>query len=240
MKFLLIFLFQTLGLISFGQTPEYLLHIKSIRQNESHRTPSNCSLSDSTFLDYAISNIIKPNELKYISNKLILTSLIINGCSKWFVEMNDSIQGKSIKVVLKTSNFDNSINTIVKYEDPVLNHINENINGFIPYGAHYGAPKTQWTALNIWIDDQPLSIPDSVFSNLYEPNFCEFIGFIRNVKVYSSLDGQFLYLYVFGGNAADTYFAKLIFDHEKFIAKWVVDYYPLSCYGCFHDRFIGY
>jgi hypothetical protein len=53
-------------------------------------------------------------------------------------------------------------------------------------------------------------------------------------------DGDNLYIYIFGEQAADSYFAKLIFDKSGFITSIITDYVPLSLYGSFGKDFIGY
>ena len=155
--------------------------------------------------------------------------------------MNGTIQkNKKIEIELTAKEFDSVHNKVEKFKDPEFKDFTEKINGQTAYGAMYGNPEMQFESLKISIDSVQLTIPDTVYKNFFDPNFCEYYGFVRNISAYTSLDGKYIYLYIYGGNAADTYFAKLIFDHKKFIAKWTVDYGPLSSFGCFSDRFIGF
>ncbi len=117
------------------------------------------------------------------------------------------------------------------------------IDGQIPYGGFYGTPKTEIDQLNIEINDKEVLIPNSAFSNFYSPNTCEdhpVVSFVRKPEAFISLDGKYLYLYFEGGNAAGTYFTKLVFDKENYLTKIAADYYPLSIYGSFGREFLGY
>lgn len=49
-----------------------------------------------------------------------------------------------------------------------------------------------------------------------------------------------MYVYIYGRNAAGTYFLKLIFDKSKVIAKITSGYYALSIHGFFGKNFIGF
>jgi len=219
----------------FGQEKEHEMHIKSIRAS-SASAKNKDNIKDSTFLDYAINNIIKPDEIIFISNRNLLPKLTIKSCNKWHVDMSGTIdKNKTIHIELSTKEFDSTENTFIKFKD---SDSNEKINGQNAHGAIYGNPEMEFEQIKITIDTTQLIIPDSAYKNLFDPNFCEYYGFIRNVSAYTSLDGKYIYLYIYGGNAANTYFAKLIFDHKKFITKWVVDYVELC--GYLSERFIGF
>jgi hypothetical protein len=88
--------------------------------------------------------------------------------------------------------------------------------------------------------EKKLKIPKTAYQNLFEPNTCSDSHFDRKIETYSSLDGQFIYVYIYGGNAAGSYFAKLIFNKEKYLTKIVADYYSLSIHSSFRESFIGY
>jgi hypothetical protein len=75
---------------------------------------------------------------------------------------------------------------------------------------------------------------------LYNGNICSNFSLFKQIEAYESLNGEFIYIYLFGGNSAGTWFAKLIFDHDKYVTRIVTDYYPLSIHGSFKSSFIGY
>ena len=76
MKTLLIIItiLSTAGL--FAQE-EYEAHIESIRKVDNRKPSPSSILKDTTFLDYAINEIIKPEEIIYISNRRLLQSFKI-------------------------------------------------------------------------------------------------------------------------------------------------------------------
>jgi len=65
-------------------------------------------------------------------------------------------------------------------------------------------------SLRIRINGRELDTQLNQYNNVYEPDFCEFGGHRRATEAYE--DGDNIYVYLFGGNAANGYFAKLIFD----------------------------
>ncbi|MDF1694826.1 MAG: hypothetical protein P1U56_03305 [Saprospiraceae bacterium] len=94
-------------------------------------------------------------------------------------------------------------------------------------------------SLTIKINDKDLQTSLANYQNLYEPEFCNFGGYQRITEAYE--DGDNIYVYIFGGNAADSYFSKLIFDKTNgYVASIVADYESLSKYGCFGSHFIGF
>jgi hypothetical protein len=220
---------------------EYKIHIKSIRET-TNRPPSPSSiLKDTTLLDYAINKIIKPTDIIYISNRQLLQRFTIDTCSIWNIEMTDTINDTSkIEIKIKTRAFDPETNIIEKYKQEEYKDYTENINGMYAYGATYKLPEIEFSSLEILVNGVSIEIPDSAYKNLYEPQLCQSDRFSKGVAAYTSLDGKFIYLYIYGGNAAGTYFTKLIFDHKQFITKWTIEYGVLSVFSCFHPRFIGY
>jgi len=240
MKSLLLIFIVLFQITCLGQT-EYKKHLKSLKSKSWRRNSGFIETKDSTFLDYALNNIIKQNEIIYISDRTLLKSLPVNTCFDNYIEMIGIInKNKKITIELKTQEFDSTKNKIEKYNQEWLNNYTEKINGLYPYGGTYSNPKFEFSKFQITIDGKTLSIPDSVFKNLYDPNFCEFGGFVKNIQAFTSLNEEYIYLYIYGSNAAGSYFSKLIFDHKKYVTKWVVNYGPLSNFGCFRESFIGF
>ena len=69
---------------------------------------------------------------------------------------------------------------------------------------------------------------------------CNNYLFLRQIEAYESLNREFIYLYICGGNAAETYLAKPIFDHKEYKTKITTNYYPLSNHGSYRESIIGY
>ena len=106
--------------------------------------------------------------------------------------------------------------------------------------------------ITVMIDQQDVAVPDSAFLGLVNPNFCETFYNIKPISGYVSLDGEILFLYIFGKTmlkydsnerrpSYSTYIAKLIFDKDKYIGRVVVPPVILNAYNwdsC--NDFIGF
>lgn len=226
----------------FAQETEFEKHLKSLRDLP-YRAPSpNSRIKDTTFIDFALRQIIKPEDKIYVSNRRLLKEFNLTSCSEWYAEMSTltAIDSLKIRIEIVAREFNPVQRKIEKFQQEEYKDYIEKIDNQIAHGAVYGIPNFEIEDLKISIEGKEIEIPDSAYKNLFDPNFCEFHGFVRRVSAYTSLDSKFIYIYIYGGEAADTYFSKLIFDREKFIAKWVVGYGPLSVFGCFSDRFVGF
>ena len=85
-----------------------------------------------------------------------------------------------------------------------------------------------------------MNIPPESYEALFDPNLCSAGFFQKPVSAYPSLDGDYLYVYIYGGESSSTYFAKLIFDKKGFIKKIVAEYEDLIQFGAIREEFIGY
>lgn len=212
---------------------EYLLHKQSIDSIEMALT------GRESLADYMINHSLEnPSDIYFISNRNLLQKLKTDRCDTNLVIIADSLKnGATINIKIVIHPFEPELHTIEAIED--ANSI-QKIDGQFPFGAQYGVPKTSIAVLEIRINDQLIQIPDSCFSNLYNVNSCTNGSFQKQIEAYESLNGEFVYVYLFGGNAAGTWFAKLIFDHNTYITRIVTDYFRLSIHGSFRSGFIGY
>jgi hypothetical protein len=191
------------------------------------------------FVDYTIKYLLaKPSDKYFISNRNLLPKLKFISCDSINTEFKDTLKtGEICHIKISTRKFIPEKNKIVKDEEN--DHI-KSINGQIPYGGNYAFPDREIGKFEIYINGRPLIIPRNAYSNLFKPNICEDYAFDRRIEAYTSIDGKFIYVYIFGGEAAGTYYSKLIFDHEKYLTRIISDYYPLSIHGSFRKDFIGF
>lgn len=174
----------------------------------------------------------------YLSDRRELKILSMISCDLSQVIIADTVDGITYEVSIKTGSFDPDMHSFVFRDNDSTRIVK--IDEQVPFGAYYGMPSTEISSLQIQINGTQVSSPDTVFSNLYEPNMCRYLGFEKPISAYLSADRQLLYIYIFGGNAADMYLAKLTFDRNRFAHKIVVDYIPLSLHGSFRSDFIGF
>jgi hypothetical protein len=191
------------------------------------------------FVDFTIKNLLaKPSDKYFISNRNILPKIKLISCDSIKTEFKDTLKtGEICLIKISTRKFHPEKNTIVKYGE--YDQI-KSINGTFPYGGHYTLPEREIEKFEILINGRPLTIQKKIYSDLFNPNLCENFGYYRQIEAYASLDGKFIYVYIFGGNAAGTYFTKLIFDKEKYLTRIIADYYPLSIHSSFRKDFIGF
>ena len=159
-------------------------------------------------------------------------------CWNNYVSIIDTLlNGEKIEIELKSQEFD-TLNRSFKYQDK-SNFLIE-VDGSYPYGAVYGnKPSEELESLTIKIDGKEIETDIDKYRNLYEPAFCNFGSYQRITEAYE--DGENIYIYLYGGNAADSYFAKLIFNITKgFVTSIIADYSDLSEYGSFGEHFIGF
>jgi hypothetical protein len=222
------------------KTSKSFNHIDHIRK-ESEKKPwhKNTDKTQPTyFVDYTIENLLKSTgHKKYITDRRLLRKLKNITCWENYILIKDTLSnGDKCVIEIKSQNFSDKEHKLV-YEKET-NYLIE-IDGKYPFGtinAEY--QKKELKSLTIKINGKKLNTNIEEYKNLYNPNFCNFGMHIRIAEVYE--DGDNLYIYIFGGNAADTYFAKLIFDKSGYITSIVADYFPLSIYGSFGKDFIGY
>lgn len=229
---------------SFGQDcQEFEQHSKSIDSTyypghiiDRTDTVFNANIA---FLDYTIEYLLdKPSDKCFISNRNLLKQLKIVSCDSSNLVIEDQLKnGKSCKINVSTGEFQVSKHSI---ETNMDSSSIKKIDGQYPYGGQYGIPEVEIKKIEIEVNGLKLKIPTNAYGNLFYPMMCDNYRFVRQIEAYESLNGEFIYLYVYGGNAAGTYFAKLIFDHKEYKTKIASDYYPLSIHGSFRESFIGF
>lgn len=220
-----------LPLVSFGQTADYQQHIQTILRAHP---------SDSAFLEFVIENVLEtPADKMFLSNRQLLDGVCVTYCGRTSLKMKDTLKdGRLVKVGLKTVDFD-TLGHSYTYRAGTDSLI-ESIDSMAAYGAIESYPRQEIDTLWISIDGKDILIPKTAYANLYDPNLCYNEMFHRATMMYLSPEGDYLYLYLYGGEGANTYLAKLIFDGDRFIKKIVTEYADLVSYDAYRWEFIGY
>ncbi|MEO0468873.1 MAG: hypothetical protein AAF206_04570 [Bacteroidota bacterium] len=210
---------------------EYETHLASIRASSSQ---------DSAFVEYVIRQLLDgPQDLVFVSNRNLLDGLCVSHCSQQLVEIHDTLaKGKLVDIKLQTEEFDSAAHQYSYFSGP--DSLIETIDGLAAYGSVDAIPRRQISGLSIKWGKRQLEIPQDAFENLYNPNLCQSEIFHQAVMAYPSIDGKYLYVYIYGGQGAGTYFAKLIFDKKRYLKKIVSEYSDLIRYNAFRWEFIGY
>lgn len=225
---------------------EYEIHLHSIDQTfyPGHIIdgPDTSFNANRAFVDFTIGYLLEsPSDLQYISNRALLPKLERIACDSFeFLVKGELPTDEIVEVHIKTAQFDSSKHIVTRCIDVKYSGEVKKIDGEYPYGGEYATPDREIIFFDIKVNDKLIGIPRSAYQNLFTPNLCNIHNFFRQIEVYASLDGQFIYVYIYGGDAADTYFAKLVFNKKKYLTKIVADYGVLSMHGSFRPNFIGY
>ena len=233
-----------LATISFGQDcEEFQIHYKSIdstyhpgRIIDRLDTVFN---SNKAFLNYTINNLLeKPSDSCFISNRKLLRKINNLYCDSSKIELDDTLRnGKQCNITISTGEFKTIEHQIEANKD--TSSITK-IDNQHPYGGEYQIPSIEIKQIKIQIEGRSIHIPKEAYSNFYFPLINQNNGFARKIEAYESLNGEYIYIYIYGGNAGSTYFAKLIFNKTNYLTKIACDYYALSIHGAFRKNFIGF
>lgn len=229
-------------------TLEYQTHMKSI--DKAYFYEDTVYMGDDIvtgninrlFVDYTIKHLItNPNDKYFISNRRKLRKLKTISCDSTGIFIKDKLSdGKRCEVKMEVQPFDSLKHEIVKRWIDKENYSISSIDGEYPYGGEYAFPDFEITKLSIKINGLEVYVPYSAYQNLFDVNVCNFDSFERPVEVYESLNGKYIYVYIYGGVNASTYYAKLVFNRERYITRIIADYYALSIHHSFWPNFFGY
>lgn len=242
-RVLLVILFL-LGIISsttqflYAQS-EHLDHIESIRQSYYKGKAENGWKGDSAFIEHVIQNVLEgPQDQMFITNRELLNPLCIAHCGRNEIIIHDTLEdNRMIDIELQLQPFDTASHQIIYMETDSLIEL---IDSLPAYGGVENIPTWEIDTLKVRIGGKELFIPKEAYANLYEPNLCANELFRKGVMAYPSKEENYFYVYIYGGAGADLYFAKLIFDEERYLKKIVTEYADLSEFDAFRWDFIGY
>jgi len=215
-------------------------HIEHIRNNSIIGSIDGIAHNPKFFVDYIIENNLENTEdKKYITDRKLLKPIEVSKCDSNYILFSDiQINNNTYEIELFASKF------IERQHEVIFRKSNndykdyESIDGKFPYGGLYGSINRELSKINFKINNKQLEIDKDVIPSINEPMFCERSMLGNGIEAYQ--DDENIYIYISGGNAADTYFGKLVFNQTGFVTSIMVDYVPMSMYGCFGNEFLGY
>ena len=107
-------------------------------------------------------------------------------------------EGKEIQVTLATEKFDKDKHSF-KYHKEYRDVI-EKIDGKLFWGTDGNMPKKEYKSIEVKIGGKQVSIPQSAYSDLYQPNLYTDLNF-----VYYDKDSDILYIVANNGDGAGAY-----------------------------------
>jgi hypothetical protein len=215
------------------------------RQEQQKGKYQQVTKNDSTFLTYISENIIThPDEKIYISDITQLKSIQLINCDSSKIHYKDKVDGKEIELKLSLKKFEKKNHKIQSENREKFSPEGFRfIDGKEPWGGYYGGPSSETNKLQIWVNGNEIKMEEE-FTDIYNLMMCDldkqWINFNPNPSLKYDEKNKVFYLYVHGGNAAGTYFGKFIFDENKFIKRYLLDYGDLSPTGSFRKNFKGF
>lgn len=200
--------------------------------------------SDSLFLKMVNDEIItNQEEKKYISNITKLKPIKLINCDSMNIHYKDVVDGKSIELKLSLKKFEKQ-NHQIKYKVHPENGYQdcELIDGKKPWGGYYGHPRTELDNLRIRVNGNKIDMKEQL-QDVYNFQMCDFDFrkyFNPSPLLTYDKENEVFYLYVKGGNAADNYFGKFVFNENQFIKRYLLHYGHLSTTGSFRINFKGF
>jgi hypothetical protein len=95
----------------------------------------------------------------------------------------------------------------------------------------------QFSQVTLDINENRIAVPSEELRFYKSALRCEGINNNRPVEVFKSVTDGYFYIYLYGGNNADQWISKLVFDKSRFVCAINVNYYDLSINGCFTENF---
>lgn len=181
-----------------------------------------------------------PGDSIYISNRKLLPIIKRKSCNNEDILFLDSISNnETIELEILLEGFNVNSNKITNDENGLCCTL---INDRYPYGSEYMIPSTTISNIRLEVDGKEIIIPDSAYSDLFNIRTCmsDENGFFRGAEVYTSISEEYIYLYLYGGGEASTYFTKLIFNKKSYLTRIIVTYSDLVDTRSLRKSFIGY
>ncbi|MEO0896412.1 MAG: hypothetical protein AAFY71_08450 [Bacteroidota bacterium] len=219
---------------------EHELHLATIRGSSFKKETKRGIEGDSAFIEHVIRNILEePHDVMFVSNRLLLPTLCLSECSETGLIIHDTLgKRKELYIEIFTRKFDPQRHDIVYEQEE--NGLIQEIDGLIPYGAVESLPATVIDSISMRLGRRNIPVPKEAYQDLYNPNLCDGGYFKQPLSAFTSMNGDYIYLYLYGGESSGTYFAKLIFDKKRYIKKIVAEYQDLIRYGGIRPDFIGF
>jgi hypothetical protein len=183
---------------------------------------------EKSFRHELLESLVNPADSIYVMDRKQLERVAGMTCNEKVVMIKSKLQnGDKIEIRIEKGDFEPTKHQIY-LNDTIPEIVNGRklydmlevknlIDNRYSYGIDGDMPRTEIKSMSIKWKDINLSIPDSAFSNLYEPYLC--LDYLP-VEAYIFKD-QYLYIYISGSDAAGSYSVKFVFDKRKYITRIV-------------------
>ena len=184
---------------------------------------------DSYLYAELIESLEKQSDTIFIEDRNTLREFQFVECNDNYIKFSDKLSsGETLEIELKRKPFISTEHeldlTEAVYKElrgkKVVDYmtVKNLIDNQYSYGIDGNVPNFKIENLTVKINGQQIEIPESVYSNLFEPHFCK--SYLP-MKAYESSNGKYIYLYMDGSDGAGGYSVKWIFDKNKYISRIV-------------------
>ncbi len=176
-----------------------------------------------------IEGLSSPSDSIYIKDRLQLEKVSGYNCSDNILTFNyNTSLGYRIEIQIEKGQFipsDHKVEltkTVYKFMNNQKRvdyiEVKNLIDDRYSYGIDGDMPKTEIKSLTIKWNGNNLTIPDTAYSNLYEPLLCT-----DHLKVesYLTTDNSNLFIYMYGSDGAGGYSVKFVFDKNSYVTRIV-------------------
>jgi hypothetical protein len=167
-------------------------------------------------------SLVNPADSIYIMGRKELVRLGGLTCNENFVAFKYGAKnGDKIDIKIEKQDFEPSLHNV--YLLDTVNVIDNGvevknlIDNRYSYGIDGTMPRTEIKRMSIKWNEINLTVPDSAFTNLYEPHLC--LDYLP-VEAYI-FKNRYLYIYISGSDAAGSYSVKFVFDKRKYLTRIV-------------------
>ncbi len=177
---------------------------------------------EKSFRDELYNSLTNPTDSIYILDRHQLEKVGDMTCNNKVVTFSYLTQSKErIEIRIEKGDFEPKKHKIYLFDtiSTIANahEIKNLIDNRYSYGIDGDMPITVFKDMSIKWSGHDISIPDSAFSNLYEPHLCsDYLA----VEAYISKNKN-LFVYVNASDGAGGYAVKFVFDKEKYLTRIV-------------------
>lgn len=167
-------------------------------------------------------SLVNPADSIYVTDRKELERIVGMTCNENLVAFKYVAKNRDmIEIKIEKQDFEPShhkvylLDTVNVIDNGV--EVKNLIDNRYSYGIDGTMPRTEIKRMSIKWNEKNLAIPDSAFSNLYEPHLC--LDYLP-VEAYI-FKNRYLYIYISGSDAAGSYSVKLVFDKIKYLTRIV-------------------
>jgi hypothetical protein len=222
---------------SFAKRPfeEHIQALRDFSVKVTEKGESCSEIQDSFFVDHIINTkLSNPEFKKYISFKPWLEPITPRiGDVQGMLLADSTSNGDEYRIELLVTDFDSSAHKIEMEDENTIS----SIDGMEPFGAKSFInkyPSKRIDYIKVIYNGKEFLAPPNCSKKFYDPKISSFR--LPQTMAEAYVNGDYLYVYFFGGKGPNAYMAKLIFLKGQYIMSIVAEYNDIGCFGLFKQQ----